>query len=214
MRKLLNTLYVSTQGSYLRKEGETVVVEQETRKVLQLPIHTLGGIVCFGNVLCSPFLLGFCAEKDVSVSFMTEYGRFLAAVKGFVSGNVLLRREQYRKADDTDITKAVACNIIVAKVTNSRTVINRAIRDHGDKTDTVKLKNISRKLGKYIKQLEIVDTVDEVRGLEGISAALYFSVFDDLIIDSEGCPPHRSVATRRRLCPFVCYPAILSFSTS
>ena len=104
MRKLLNTLYVSTQGSYLRKEGETVVVEQKTKKVLQLPIHTLGGIVCFGNVLCSPFLLGFCAEKDISVSFMTEYGRFLAAVKGPVSGNVLLRREQYRKADDPHIT--------------------------------------------------------------------------------------------------------------
>lgn len=125
MRKLLNTLYVSTQGSYLRKEGETVVVEQETEKVLQLPIHTLGGIVCFGNVLCSPFLLGFCAEKDISVSFMTEYGRFLAAVKGPVSGNVLLRREQYRKADDPDITKAIASNIILAKVANSRTVINR-----------------------------------------------------------------------------------------
>jgi CRISPR-associated protein Cas1 len=77
MRKLLNTLYVSTQGVYLHQEGETVVVEKEKQRVLQLPIHTIGGIVCFGNVLCSPFLLGFCAERDVSVSFLSEYGGFL-----------------------------------------------------------------------------------------------------------------------------------------
>jgi len=185
MRKLLNTLYVSTQGSYLRKEGETVVVEQKTEKVLQLPIHTLGGIVCFGNVLCSPFLLGFCAERDISVSFMTEYGRFLAAVKGPVSGNVLLRREQYRKADDIHITKNVASNIIMAKVANSRTVVNRAIRDHREKGDTNKLKNVSGQLEKFLKQLEKVHTVDEVRGLEGISAAMYFSIFNDLIIDQK-----------------------------
>ncbi len=185
MRKLLNTLYVSTQGSYLRKEGETVVVEQKTKKVLQLPIHTLGGIVCFGNVLCSPFLLGFCAEKDISVSFMTEYGRFLAAVKGPVSGNVLLRREQYRKSDDPHITKSVASYIIMAKIANSRTVINRAIRDHRDTADTNKLKNVSRQLERFFKQLEKVHTVDEVRGLEGVSAAVYFSIFNDLIIDQK-----------------------------
>ena len=90
MRKLLNTLYVSSQGSYLRKEGETIVVEREQAKVLQLPVHTIGSVVCFGNVLVSPFLLGFCAENDVSVSFLTEHGRFLASVRGPVSGNVLL----------------------------------------------------------------------------------------------------------------------------
>jgi CRISPR-associated protein Cas1 len=84
---------VSSQGSYLQKEGETVVIEREKQRVMQIPIHTIGGIVCFGNVLCSPFLLGFCAERDVSVSFLSEYGRFLASVRGPVSGNVLLRRQ-------------------------------------------------------------------------------------------------------------------------
>ena len=100
MKKYLNTLFVTTQGAYLNKEGETVVasVERETR--LQVPIHTLGGIVCFGNVMMSPFLMGFCAENNVAVSFLTEHGRFLAGVHGKVSGNVLLRREQYRRADD------------------------------------------------------------------------------------------------------------------
>ena len=179
MRKLLNTLYVSTQGSYLRKEGETIVVEQKTKKVLQLPIHTLGGIVCFGNVLCSPFLLGFCAEKDISVSFMTEYGRFLAAVKGPVSGNVLLRREQYRKADDSHITRDISSHIIMAKVAN------RTIRDHRDKTDVDKLKKASQQLENFLKQLEKVDTVDEVRGFEGISASVYFGIFNNMIIDQK-----------------------------
>ena len=83
MRKLLNTLYVTSQGSYIHKEGETIIVEREQQKLLQLPVHTLGGIVCFGNVLCSPFLLGFCAEHDISISFLTENGNFLSFPKRF-----------------------------------------------------------------------------------------------------------------------------------
>jgi CRISP-associated protein Cas1 len=102
MKKLLNTLFVTTQGSYLSKEGETVVVKVEKEVKVRIPIHTLSGIVCFGNVSMSPFLMGFCAEKDVSVSFLTEYGRFLARIKGPVSGNVLVRREQYRRADNDE----------------------------------------------------------------------------------------------------------------
>ena len=100
MKKHLNTLFVTTQGAYLSKEGETVVVKVQNEIRLRIPVHTIGGVVCFGNVLCSPFLLGFCAENGVAVSFLTEHGRFLARVQGPVSGNVLLRRGQYRKADD------------------------------------------------------------------------------------------------------------------
>lgn len=185
MRKLLNTLYVGTQGSYLKKEGETVVVEQEKQKVLQLPIHTLSGIVCFGNVLCSPFLLGFCAEKDISISFMTEHGRFLAAVKGPVRGNVLLRREQYRKADDSKATRSISRNIISAKLANSRVVINRTLRDHREKVDVSRLESVSNQLSDYLGQLEKTMSTDEVRGIEGISAAIYFSVFNELIIDQK-----------------------------
>ena len=102
MKKLLNTLYVTTQGAYLSKEGETVVVKVDGDVRLRLPVHTISGIVCFGNVGCSPFLMGFCAENQVGVSFLTEHGRFLARVQGPVSGNVLLRREQYRRADDLE----------------------------------------------------------------------------------------------------------------
>jgi CRISPR-associated protein Cas1 len=102
MKKLLNTLYVTTQGAYLAKEGETVVVKVNQEVRLRVPVHTIGGIVCFGNVSCSPFLMGFCGENGVGISFLSEYGRFLARVQGAVSGNVLLRREQYRKADDQE----------------------------------------------------------------------------------------------------------------
>jgi len=102
MKRHLNTLFVTTQGAYLAKEGETAVVKVDREVRLRIPIHTIGGIVCFGNVGCSPFLMGFCAERDVAISFLSEHGRFLARVQGPVSGNVLLRREQYRKADDLD----------------------------------------------------------------------------------------------------------------
>ena len=102
MKKHLNTLFVTTQGSYLAKDGETVAVHLEGEVKLRIPIHTLESIVCFGNVSCSPFLMGLCGESGVTISFLTENGRFLARVIGPVSGNVLLRREQYRQADNLE----------------------------------------------------------------------------------------------------------------
>jgi len=185
MRKLLNTLYVSSQGSYLQKEGETVVVEREKQKVLQLPIHTIGGIVCFGNVLCSPFLLGFCAERDVAVSFLSEHGRFLASVRGPVSGNVLLRRQQYRMADDEEATRGIAANVVSGKLANCRIVINRTIRDHAAKVDATALKEASENIGRIIERIPKMQGTDEVRGLEGQAAAEYFRVFDHLIVDQK-----------------------------
>lgn len=185
MRKLLNTLYVSTQGSYLHQEGETVVVEQEKQKVLQIPIHTIGSIVCFGNVLCSPFLLGFCAERDVSVSFLSRNGRFLASVLGPVRGNVLLRRQQYRMADDEEKTRGIAANVVSGKLANCRIVINRTIRDHSSKVNAEALKGASEKISKIIDRIPRMTSADEVRGLEGQAAAEYFSVFDHLIIDQK-----------------------------
>ena len=185
MRKLLNTLYVSSQGSYLRREGETVVIEREMQQVLQLPIHTIGGIVCFGNVLCSPFLLGFCAERDVSVSFLSEHGRFLACVRGPVSGNVLLRRQQYRMADDEEKTRGIAANIVSGKLVNCRVVINRTIRDHAAKVDTGALREASESISRIIERIPRAASTDEVRGLEGQAAAEYFRIFDHLIVDQK-----------------------------
>jgi len=185
MRKLLNTLYVSSQGSYLRKEGETVVVEREQEKVLQLPIHAIGGIVCFGNVLCSPFLLGFCAERDIGVSFLSEHGRFLASVRGPISGNVLLRRRQYRMADDEAASKSIAANIVAGKLANCRVVMNRAIRDHGDRIDVESVKGASSAIDRVIDSLPGAADCDAIRGFEGMAAAEYFGAFNHLIIDQK-----------------------------
>ncbi len=136
MKKLLNTLFVITQGAYLAKEGETVAVKVDGEIVLRLPVHTLGGIVCFGQVSCSPYLMGFCAENGVAISFLTENGSFLAKVQGPVSGNVLLRREQYRRADDLEASALIARSVLTGKIANCRTVLHRALRDHSEKIDT------------------------------------------------------------------------------
>lgn len=182
MKKHLNTLFVTTQGAYLNKEGETVVVNVEKEVKLRLPIHTIGGIICFGNVMCSPYLLGFCAEKDVAVSFLTENGRFLARVQGPVSGNVLLRREQYRRADNPEATAHIVKSILTGKLANCRTVLKRALRDHPDKINVEAVKEVADKLGYSLDRLQEDLPLDVLRGIEGEAARAYFSVFDHLII--------------------------------
>ncbi|MFA5879632.1 MAG: type I-C CRISPR-associated endonuclease Cas1c [Candidatus Margulisiibacteriota bacterium] len=183
MKKYLNRLYVTSQGSYLNKEGETVVVSVEQEKKLQLPLHNLDGIVCFGNVLCSPFLMGACAEKGITISHLTEYGRFLASIKGATTGNVLLRREQYRKADDLMISAKLAKNMILGKIANCKTVLSRALRDHTEKIDTTKIELVTQSLSQSIKSLMDNDfNLDQLRGVEGDAARDYFSVFNELII--------------------------------
>lgn len=181
MKKLLNTLFVTTQGSYLFKEGETVVIKAEDEIRLRLPVHTLGGIVCFGQVSCSPFLMGFCAENGVAISFLTENGDFLARVQGPVSGNVLLRREQYRRADDLKTSALIAKAVLTGKIANCRTVLQRALRDHSDKIDADAISQASQRLANYMRRLSSELTLDVLRGIEGESAYTYFGVFDHLI---------------------------------
>jgi len=130
---------------------------------------------------CSPFLMGFCAERNVSVSFLTEHGRFLARVTGPVSGNVLLRREQYRKADDPEFSTAVARACITAKIANCRHVLKRALRDHPDKVDINDLHSTVRRLTASIDRLGHVGCLDEIRGIEGDAAHNYFSVLGHLV---------------------------------
>ena len=185
MKKHLNTLYVTTQGAYLSKEGETVLVSVEREKRLQVPVHTLGGIVCFGRVICSPFLMGFCAENDVGLSFLTENGRFLARVQGPVSGNVLLRREQYRRADDPAFSAQMTRFILTGKIANCRTVLQRAVRDHGEKIARPDLEQAIAEMGERLKRLERIDSLDALRGVEGETARGYFAVFDHLITNQK-----------------------------
>jgi CRISPR-associated protein Cas1 len=167
-----------------------VRVEQETK--LRVPIHTLGAIVCFGQISCSPFLMGMCGERGVALAFLTENGHFLARVHGPVQGNVLLRRAQYRLADDEAGSAVMARAVVLAKVANCRTVLQRALRDKpdrtGDKTNGdgfEEMERAVRRLGRLLEDVAKAGKVDEIRGHEGDAARVYFSVFDHLIAASK-----------------------------
>lgn len=180
MKKLLNTLYVTSEKAYLSKEREAVIVSVNKEVKLRVPVHTISGIVCFGNVICSPFLMGFCAEKNVGISFLTSNGRFLAKVQGSVSGNVLLRRNQYRMADDPETSAAVARSCLVGKIANARSVLQRFLRDHKD-AENKAVEDSSLRLKSGLERLRRSASLDELRGIEGDSGREYFSVFDTLI---------------------------------
>lgn len=181
MRSLLNTLYVTTQGSYLSRDGETVLIRVDRETKLRVPIHTLGGIVCFGQVSCSPPLMELCGERNVAISFLSEQGRFYARIQGPVSGNVLLRREQYRRADDLNTSADVARMIVVGKVANCRAVLLRARRDYPDSKDSPAIEAAAGRLEQLINELRNRQPLEQVRGMEGDGARTYFGVFDHLI---------------------------------
>ncbi len=182
MRHLLNTLYVTTQGAYLAREGETVSVRVEHETRLRVPLHTLGGIVCFGLVSCSPPLMHLCAERGVRISFLSEYGRFWARVEGPVSGNVLLRREQYRRSDDLDKAAEIARSVVIAKIANCRIVLLRALRDHPEMAGAPAVMETGDYLERLLLTLQTALPLNVVRGMEGDAARHYFAVFDHLIV--------------------------------
>ena len=205
MKKLLNTLYVQSQGSYLRQEGETVVVERDRTIVARIPIHTLSGIVCFGNVMCSPFLLGLCGERGVHVSFLSEHGRFLARVEGPVSGNVLLRVAQMKAAQDADKARDIAASFVAGKIINARTILQRRLRDHGDDADCAQG---VIELAALVQKLRKASTTDEVRGVEGEAAAKYFKTFNALLVAQRDA---FAIRNRNRRPPLDPMNALLSF---
>lgn len=184
MRRLLNTLYVTTEGAWLRKEGGSIVLEIDGEARTHLPMHMLSGVVCIGRVSMSPQLMGHCAERGIAICYLAPNGRFLARVEGPVSGNVLLRREQYRRTDDpvgcTDIVRPM----LLGKVYNQRAVVARTLRDHGDKLDpeaAAALETAQRQLARIGERLSIDAPLDALRGLEGDAAQVYFGVFDRFI---------------------------------
>ncbi|MCX7018309.1 MAG: type I-C CRISPR-associated endonuclease Cas1c [Candidatus Sumerlaeota bacterium] len=208
MKRLLNTLFVTTQGAYLAKDGETVLVRIEKEDRLRVPIHTLGGIVCFGQVNCSPWLMNLCAERGVFISFLSEHGRFLARVQGPVSGNVLLRREHYRRADDPESSAGIARSIVTGKILNSRTVLMRGARDHPDAPGASALEAASVSLARIVTSLDTSVPLDVVRGREGEAASIYFGSFDALIVAQKDAFIFRERSRRPPLDPV---NALLSF---
>lgn len=181
MKRHLNTLFVTTQGAYLAKDGEAVSVRVEKQEHMRVPLHHLGGIVCFGRVGASPALMGACGERGVAMSMLSEHGRFLARITGYTSGNVLLRREQYRRADHEGQSVAVARNIVAAKIANSRSVIARATRDYPHLPHIASLESAATYLGKLISGARAATSLRVVRGIEGDAARTYFGVFRHLI---------------------------------
>jgi len=182
MKHFLNTLYITTQGAYLSREGEAVVVRVEHETRFRMPIHTLGGIVCFGQVSCSPHLMHLCCENNITISFLNEYGKFYARVQGPVSGNVLLRREQYRRADDLESCTQISRSLLTAKLANSRVVLLRACRDYPDDPNINSLNEAAQKLTQLMGCLQRQVPLETMRGWEGDAARTYFNVFDHLIL--------------------------------
>ncbi|MGD8450181.1 MAG: type I-C CRISPR-associated endonuclease Cas1c [Phycisphaerae bacterium] len=181
MKQHLNTLYVTTHGAYLAKDGEAVAVRVDGECRLRVPLLNLGGVVCFGGVGASPPLMAACAKAGVALSFLTSSGRFLARVSGFTPGNVLLRREQYRQADDEPAALAIARNSVLAKIANSRAVLQRGARDRPDAPGSDTLRAAADYLTQALHDVEHTTSLDQLRGLEGDASRVYFGTFNGLI---------------------------------
>lgn len=181
MKKLLNTLYITTQGAFLKKQGETVFVSVKRETKLQLPIHTIGQVVCIGNVTCTSPFLGLCGKYGVGVAFLSQHGKFLASSHGPTSGNVLLRKEQYRRAENLDRSADLARMFVSAKIANCRTVLLRAIRDASEDPNITAIKTAADRLAGILNQFQVQLPLDTVRGYEGEAGSTYFGVFDHLI---------------------------------
>jgi CRISPR-associated protein Cas1 len=208
-----NTLYVLTQGAYLAKDGDRVAVRVDNKTCLAVPMHTLGGIVTFGNVSSSPFLLGMAAEFGVCMSFFTEQGRFLARVEGPVSGNIRLRKRQYQASESRGESERLAASFISGKFANQRTVLERHKRDYP--APSSRLADASRELSLLAAEVIRIaagdadaDGLDALRGSEGIGAAHYFAAFDDLIVQQKEA---FRFAGRNRRPPLDNTNALLSF---
>ena len=211
MRKLLNTVYINNPERYLSLEGENVVISQDGIEIGRVPLHNIERIITFGHSGASPALMGKCAKNGIELVFMSRIGHFLARVEGEVKGNVLLRRQQYRFADDKERSLDIAKNIISAKLYNSRWVLERMIRDHGARINTELFERKSAFLNNTIRKVRSAGDMDELRGIEGEAATVYFSVFDDMILQQKDAFYFK---TRNKRPPLDNVNAMLSFSYS
>ena len=185
MKKILNTLFITSEQAYLSLEGETVCVEIQKQKAGQFPLHTLESIVCFSYNGATPAFMGACANRGINLAFFHPYGKFLCRVTGESRGNVLLRREQYRVADDDRSSCMIARNFILGKVFNCRWSIDRTLRDHELRINTEKCKRAIQFLVQAMDKIKVEENTETLRGLEGEAASVYFGVFDELILNQK-----------------------------
>lgn len=208
MRKLLNTLYVTSENSYLALDGENVVVLEEKNELGRLPLHNLEGIVSFGYRGTSPALMGACAERNISLCYLTPQGKFLARVSGRVKGNVILREQQYASSRDEEISLNIAKNCILGKVHNARWVLERAVRDHSMQIDVERVKAASGLLKNSLTLIKDCQSKEQLRGYEGEAAQVYFRVLDQLILQQK---KDFSFHGRNKRPPMDAVNALLSF---
>lgn len=211
MKKLLNTVYVNNPDRYLSLDGENLVISQNGDEVGRVPLHNIDRIMTFGYTGASPALMGKCAEDGIELVFMKSNGHFLARVEGSVNGNVFLRREQYRIADSAEKSLAVAKYMITAKLYNSRWSLERAVRDHAPKIDAESFKKKSVYLNEASRKALGSEDIDSLRGIEGEGASVYFSVFDDMILQQK---EDFCFKTRSKRPPLDNVNALLSFAYS
>jgi CRISP-associated protein Cas1 len=212
MRHIQNTLYVSQDGAYLHKDGESIVVRHEKQKIGQFPIIAIGEVVCFGfGVSVSAPLAEHCALNGITVTYLNGSGRFLARMVGPLRGNVLLRRQQYRDADDENRALDVAKCCVAAKVLNQRSCLQRFLRNHSDAEGADELQVAVTRLGVIHKRLGEAPNRDILRGHEGDAASTYFGVFDKLILSAD---PQMRFGARNRRPPTDRVNALLSFAYS
>ncbi|MEG1886656.1 MAG: CRISPR-associated endonuclease Cas1, partial [Oscillospiraceae bacterium] len=185
MRKLLNTLYITSPNAYLSLDGENAVVLKGDQEAARFPLHNLENIVAFNYTGASPAFMGACAKRGIPILFLTSNGRFLARVTGEYRGNVVLRKTQYRISDDTKSSLDIAANFLTGKIFNAKWVLERATRDYPQRLDIEKLKGVSAALSRSINALSSCSSLEELRGVEGEAASLYFGIFDDLILQQK-----------------------------
>ncbi len=209
MKKLLNTLFVTSEDKYLALENENVAVWNGEERVGQYPLVMLEGIVSFSYKGASPALMGACAERNIQLSFLTPRGRFLARSCGMENGNVLLRRTQYRMADRNEDACRIARNMIFGKVYNTRWIIERVLRDHAMRVNVTSLQNVSSRMAAKLSEIETAEDLEVLRGLEGSTSADYFSVFNEMILTQD---PEFVFDGRNRRPPRDNVNAMLSFA--
>lgn len=209
VRKLLNTLYVTTEGAALRKDGENLVAEVEGAEKARVPLHMLASVVAFGPILISPALIGACAGAGITLVLLDRQGRFQARVEGPVTGNVLLRRAQYRASETAE---DVVRSVVLGKVANQRAVLMRSLRDHGEGQDPAARSAVeaaAERVAFILRRVERADaTVEALRGSEGEAANLYFAVFGHLVRSPD---PGMAFRSRSRRPPLDPVNAVLSF---
>lgn len=185
MRKLLNTLYVTSENSYLALNGENIVIYDDNKEIGRLPLHNLEGIVSFGYRGTSLALMGACVDRNISLVYISPQGKFLARISGKVRGNVFLREQQYDSSKNDSKSLEIAKNNIIGKIYNAKWILKRAVRDHSMQIDAERVGNVADRLHKQLAYVRNCNAKDELRGFEGKAASDYFSVFDELILQQK-----------------------------